>query len=125
MHYAGGVGLDGREEAGGQRGVDAFEELQEGLPPAMKEAILSRPHEAVVGDQFGPRAQAYVESAVHAAGADLDALDVIVGAAKPARALDLGAGGGHVAYLMARHAAMVTACDLSADMLNAVAGAAR
>src|SRR5271166_2100711 len=24
-----GVGLDGREEAGGQRGVDAFEELQE------------------------------------------------------------------------------------------------
>ena len=24
-----GVGLDGREEASGQRGVDAFEELQE------------------------------------------------------------------------------------------------
>ncbi len=86
---------------------------------------MSRPHEAVVGDQFGPRAQAYVESAVHAAGGDLDALETIVGAAKPERALDLGAGGGHVAYLMARHAAKVTACDLSADMLSAVAATAR
>ncbi|MGD0184749.1 MAG: methyltransferase domain-containing protein [Roseiarcus sp.] len=86
---------------------------------------MSRPHETVVGDQFGPRAQAYVESAVHATGADLEALAAIVGAAAPERALDLGAGGGHVAYLMARHAARVTACDLTADMLNAVAATAR
>ncbi len=86
---------------------------------------MTRPHETVVGDQFGPRAQAYVESAVHATGPDLEALAALVGAAKPQRAIDLGAGGGHVAYLMARCAAKVTACDLSAEMLNAVAATAR
>ncbi len=86
---------------------------------------MTRPHETVVGDQFGPRAQAYVESPVHAAGPDLEALDALVGAAKPERALDLGAGGGHVAYLKARHAARVPACALSAERLNAVAATAR
>ena len=35
---------------------------------------MSRAHEKVVDAQFGPRAKAYVESAVHSAGQDLDAL---------------------------------------------------
>ncbi|HTT04388.1 MAG TPA: methyltransferase domain-containing protein [Steroidobacteraceae bacterium] len=82
-------------------------------------------HERVVQAQFGPRAQAYVESAVHAGGADLDRLEALAQAATPRRALDLGCGGGHVAYRLARHAAAVTACDLSADMLAAVAATAR
>ena len=86
---------------------------------------MSRAHETVVGDQFGPRAKAYVESAVHAAGEDLDALENLVRQAKPRRALDLGAGGGHVAYRLARHAERVTAADLSADMLAAVAAKAK
>jgi SAM-dependent methyltransferase len=85
---------------------------------------MDRAHEQVVDAQFGPRAKAYVESAVHARGPDLDALEQVVSAARPARALDLGAGGGHVAYLMARHAGSVTACDLSREMLAAVAAAA-
>jgi len=82
-------------------------------------------HARVVEAQFGPRAQAYVDSAVHAGGADLDRLEALAQAAAPRRALDLGCGGGHVAYRLARHAAAVTACDLSADMLAAVAATAR
>lgn len=85
---------------------------------------MTRSHQAHVTDQFGPRAQAYVESTVHARGADLDALEAIVRTARPARALDLGAGGGHVSYLMAPHTGAVTACDLSADMIAAIANTA-
>ena len=81
---------------------------------------MSRAHETVVGEQFGPRAKAYVESAVHSAGQDLDALEALVREAQPAHALDLGCGGGHVAYRLAKHSQVVTATDLSAEMLIAV-----
>lgn len=80
----------------------------------------ARSHDAVVDAQFGPQAAAYVQSPVHAQGADLDALETIVRAARPARALDLGCGGGHVAYRLAPHAGAVVACDLSGEMLAAV-----
>ena len=80
----------------------------------------ARPHDAVVDAQFGLRAQAYVQSAVHAAGEDLDALEALVRRLRPTRALDLGCGGGHVAYRLAAHAGAVVACDLSAEMLSAV-----
>ena len=86
---------------------------------------MPRTHERVVKDQFGPQAKAYVESAVHAQGEDLNALAEIVARAAPTHALDLGTGGGHVAYLLAAYAAKVTASDLSADMLAAVAATAR
>ena len=82
-------------------------------------------HEKVVEAQFGPQARAYVESAVHASGADLDAVEALVRKLSPERALDLGAGGGHVAYVMARHARRVIAADLSREMLAAVAATAR
>jgi len=80
----------------------------------------ARPHDAVVDAQFGPQAAAYVQSAVHAAGRDLDRLEEIAREARPGRALDLGCGGGHVAYRLAPHAQAVVACDLSAEMLAAV-----
>jgi ubiquinone/menaquinone biosynthesis C-methylase UbiE len=86
---------------------------------------MNRAHEQLVDAQFGPRAQAYVESAVHARGPDLEALREVVSAVRPARALDLGTGGGHVAYLMADYAGSVTASDLSREMLAAVAAAAK
>ena len=86
---------------------------------------MDRAHEKMVEAQFGPRAKAYVESAVHAQGADLEALEAILRELRPSRALDLGTGGGHVSYLMARHAGTVTASDLSSDMLAAVAATAR
>ena len=82
---------------------------------------MTRLHDALVQDQFGPRAEAYVQSAVHSGGEDLDALEAIVRREAPARALDLGSGGGHVAYRLALHAAHVTAADLSPDMMAAVA----
>jgi len=86
---------------------------------------MSRAHETVVDDQFGPRAKAYVESAVHSAGRDLEALEALVAAAEPKHALDLGCGGGHVAYRLAKHAQRVTASDLSAEMLAAVRATAK
>ena len=86
---------------------------------------MRKAHDALVTGQFGPRANAYVESAVHARGEDLTELDVVVKAARPSRALDMGSGGGHVAYLMARHAKSVAAVDLSAEMLAAVAETAK
>jgi ubiquinone/menaquinone biosynthesis C-methylase UbiE len=85
---------------------------------------MSHAHESRVAAQFGPRANAYVESAVHARGPDLDALEAVVSAARPGRALDLGAGGGHVSYLLARHARSVVAVDLSPEMLAAVRASA-
>jgi ubiquinone/menaquinone biosynthesis C-methylase UbiE len=81
-------------------------------------------HHAHVESQFGARADAYVTSAVHAAGEDLDLLEEVVRRAAPRNALDLGAGGGHVAYRLARHAGHVVASDLSAAMLAAVAATA-
>jgi ubiquinone/menaquinone biosynthesis C-methylase UbiE len=86
---------------------------------------MSRAHDKVVEDQFGPRAEAYVKSAVHAQGEDLNALEDIVRTSAPTHAIDLGTGGGHVAYLLARHADKVTACDLSGEMLAMVAETAR
>jgi ubiquinone/menaquinone biosynthesis C-methylase UbiE len=86
---------------------------------------MENPHVHVVEHQFGPRARAYVESAVHASGEDLDALAALLTLHPPRQALDLGCGGGHVSYLMAGHATSVTACDLSNDMLAAVEATAR
>jgi SAM-dependent methyltransferase len=84
---------------------------------------MSKAHERVVEAQFGPRAKAYVESAVHSQGADLEAIGTLAQNAE--LALDLGAGGGHVAYALARHARRVIATDLSSEMLAAVARTAR
>ena len=86
---------------------------------------MTQTQEAIVERQFGPRADAYVQSAVHAAGEDLDALEAIVRRHRPVHALDLGSGGGHVAYRLAPHVEMVTASDLSADMMAAVAATAQ
>ncbi len=38
---------------------------------------MSKAHERVVEAQFGPRAKAYVESAVHSQGADLEAIGAL------------------------------------------------
>jgi SAM-dependent methyltransferase len=84
---------------------------------------MSKAHERVVEAQFGPRAKAYVESAVHSQGAELEAIGTLAEGA--ALALDMGAGGGHVSYALARHARRVIASDLSSEMLAAVARTAR
>jgi ubiquinone/menaquinone biosynthesis C-methylase UbiE len=90
-----------------------------------EENSMTQSQETIVEQQFGPQADAYVRSPVHAAGEDLDALEAIVRRHAPSHALDLGAGGGHVAYRLALHAGAVTASDLSTEMMAAVAATAR
>jgi ubiquinone/menaquinone biosynthesis C-methylase UbiE len=86
---------------------------------------VTQDHDALTERQFGAHARAYVESAVHAGGADLAALTARAARIAPKRALDLGAGGGHVAYALAGVSGAVAAVDLSADMLAVVAAAER
>jgi ubiquinone/menaquinone biosynthesis C-methylase UbiE len=81
-------------------------------------------HEAVVNAQFGARANSYLTSAVHAKGADLDALAILARQHPEAATLDLGCGGGHVTFAVAPHVRNVVAYDLSPEMLAVVAGAA-
>ena len=79
----------------------------------------SATQEQIVDRQFGSHAAAYVSSAVHASGADLGALADLV-RARPGSVLDLGCGGGHVAYAAAAAGGTVVAYDLSPRMLAEV-----
>ncbi len=88
------------------------------------EHAADRQQEALVGSQFGPRAAAYLHSAVHAEGGDLAALARLVAERPGCAVLDLGCGGGHVAYAAATAGGRVTACDLSPEMLAVVAAEA-
>lgn len=81
---------------------------------------MARSHDVLVAAQFGPRAQAYVDSKDHAQGADLERLATLVAVRRPLRALDLGCGGGHVSFTLAPFADAIVAYDLSHDMLDAV-----
>jgi len=85
----------------------------------------SKSHEALVGRQFGTRAAAYLSSAVHAQGADLESLAALVEEDSRAQVLDLGCGAGHVSFAVAPRAKSVVAYDLSSDMLDVVARAAK
>ena len=82
--------------------------------------MSERSHEALVGGQFGSRAEAYLSSAVHAQGADLDALTALMKGRREARVLDLGCGGGHVTFNVAPLVREVVAYDLSPEMLEVV-----
>ncbi|HXR86161.1 MAG TPA: class I SAM-dependent methyltransferase [Stellaceae bacterium] len=81
--------------------------------------------EALVNTQFGAQAGAYLTSPVHAQGPDLEALVAQVAGKSEARVLDLGCGGGHVSFAVAKQVREVVAYDLSSDMLAVVAQAAR
>lgn len=79
-----------------------------------------RSHDAVVSEQFGPQAQSYLTSAVHAQGEDLTHLARVVGARPEALALDLGCGGGHASFLLSPLVQKVVAYDLSEAMVVTV-----
>src|SRR5690606_17006055 len=85
-----------------------------------EEHSVSNEHRNFVARHYGPRAAAYVESSVHAAGEDLDHIAALVRGRSGARVLDLGCGGGHVSLRAAPHVAEVVACDVSDEMLDAV-----
>lgn len=78
-------------------------------------------HNDHVNSQFGPQAHAYLASAVHARGEDLERMASLVGHRPEAIALDMGCGGGHAAFRLAPLVGKVVACDLSGDMLRVVA----
>ncbi|MEO8297825.1 MAG: class I SAM-dependent methyltransferase [Burkholderiales bacterium] len=81
-----------------------------------------RTHSAAVQDQFDPQAQAYLHSAVHAAGPDLqEAHKRAAQALGPgACALDMGCGAGHLSFALAPVVARMVALDPSPGMLAAV-----
>lgn len=83
--------------------------------------MIAGSHNDAVERQFGPQANAYVASAAHSKGPDLERLSRIAQGHPLARVLDLGCGGGHASYCVAPHVGHVVACDLSGDMLDAVA----
>lgn len=84
---------------------------------------------ALVAQQFGATASAYLSSPVHAQGADLARLHTLAatltGSSKRPVVLDLGCGAGHASFAVAPAAASVTAFDLSPQMLAVVDGVAR
>jgi ubiquinone/menaquinone biosynthesis C-methylase UbiE len=75
----------------------------------------------LAAEQFGTTAQAYLTSAVHAQGADLQRLRELGRTLSGALALDLGCGAGHAGFALAEAGMQVTAYDLSAPMLDVVA----
>ena len=81
-----------------------------------------RSHEQTVHTQFDPRAEAYLESAVHAAGPDLKHTQDLLGRCDAGlqRALDVGCGAGHLSFAIAPHVGHVVALDPSANMLATV-----
>jgi len=82
-------------------------------------------HHDKVDRQFGSRAQAYLESAVHARGRDLQHLAALAAQLPPdASALDMGCGAGHASFAVAPHVGDMVAYDLSGDMLAVVRDAA-
>lgn len=85
---------------------------------------MTQSQEMIAQGQVGPQAKAYIASAAHAQGADLQRIAAIAAEQKPAHALDLGCGGGHVAYALAPHAGQVAASDLLPEMTAAVAAEA-
>ena len=80
---------------------------------------MSEEQKAQVRAQFGPSAAAYVASAGHAAGPDLEQLLAWGRARGAKRVLDLATGGGHTALAFSRFTSSVVAVDLTLPMLRA------
>jgi ubiquinone/menaquinone biosynthesis C-methylase UbiE len=82
-------------------------------------------HDSSITRSFGPRAEAYLTSAVHSQGKDLELLaEIVTGINHPA-VLDLGCGAGHASFAVAPFAKRVVAYDITPSMLDIVASTAR
>jgi SAM-dependent methyltransferase len=77
-----------------------------------------------IQDRFGPAAAAYAVSAVHASGADLDAMLEAAGLRGHERVLDVGCGAGHTALAFAPRCREVVAYDLTPALLAQAAALA-
>lgn len=87
--------------------------------------MTTQSHHDNVEKQFGSQASAYLNSAVHATGRDLQRLSERLAHFPHAHVLDMGCGAGHASFIAARQVAQVTAYDLSGQMLEVVAAAAQ
>ncbi|MGK9174655.1 methyltransferase domain-containing protein [Yokenella regensburgei] len=87
--------------------------------------MIKGSHHDNVEKQFGDQASAYLTSAVHAFGRDLQRLGERLHAFPHAHVLDMGCGAGHASFVAAGETAQVTAYDLSSQMLEVVAAAAK
>jgi ubiquinone/menaquinone biosynthesis C-methylase UbiE len=79
-------------------------------------------HAERIQAQFGATAAAYVTSAGHAGGDDLERLLAWGRALSPRRVLDVATGAGHTALGFAQLGARVTAFDLTEPMLRTARG---
>ncbi|UWS30130.1 class I SAM-dependent methyltransferase [Erwinia pyrifoliae] len=77
-------------------------------------------HHDNINRQFGEQANAYLTSAVHAAGADLLRLGKRLSETPEARVLDIGCGAGHASFVAAQYVKEIVAYDLSERMLATV-----
>jgi SAM-dependent methyltransferase len=80
---------------------------------------VSEEQKGRVQAQFGPSAAAYVTSAGHAGGPDLERLLAWGRKLGAARVLDMATGGGHTALAFSRFTPSVVAVDLTLPMLRA------
>lgn len=71
-----------------------------------------------VQEQFGDKATAYAQSAVHAQGESLQRLLDLTQPEAGWRALDIATGAGHTAHVFAPHVRSVVASDLTASMVE-------
>src|SRR5262249_55612056 len=84
-----------------------------------REYAVTDAHKARVQTQFGGGADAYVQSAGHAGGDDLERLIHWGRQRGAARVLDIATGGGHTALAFAGFTPTVVATDLTLPMLGA------
>jgi len=80
-------------------------------------------HHDKINQQFGSQANAYLASAVHASGRDLERLSGRLDGSPHAVVLDMGCGAGHASFIAAVKVKQVVAYDLSEQMLAVVAQA--
>jgi ubiquinone/menaquinone biosynthesis C-methylase UbiE len=84
-----------------------------------------RTHDQTVLTQFDRRSQAYLTSAVHAAGPDLQqAVQQVLRLSTRNSMLDVGCGAGHLSFALAPHFSHVVATDPSPSMLITASSAA-
>jgi SAM-dependent methyltransferase len=83
---------------------------------------VTETHARLVQQQFGRSAAAYVTSAGHAGGDDLERLLAWGRALKPARVVDIATGAGHTALAFAGIARRVIALDVTPPMLEVARG---
>ena len=93
--------------------------------PQGQDNMTTRSHHDNVEKQFGSQASAYLTSTVHASGRDLQRLAERLADFPQAKVLDMGCGAGHASFTAAGQVAEVTAYDLSSQMLEVVAAAAK